>query len=1287
MLPDELPDKIHVEFIRRALFRPLSRASVMVGAGFSRNADKISSAVPDFPLWRDITSALHDELYPGKELGFGVEVPRLGQEYAETYGRTALDDLIVRIIPDGKYEPGEMHRLLLELPWADVFTTNYDTLLERTCAKVYEIKYDVVLTPEDIARAERPRIVKLHGSFPSQRPFLFTAEDYRRYPIEQAPFVNMVQQSIMENALCLIGFSGDDPNFVQWIGWVRDQLGPAAPRLYLCGVFDLNASRRRYYESIRVIPVDLGPLFPESLFGSARHQVATRWLLSSLQNGKPADRSEWPTMLPRQATAPSQAEELLPLAPPSGPILLEAPRCEGKEADVETLRKLVQSWRSHREAYPGWLLCPEPNRQSLWQGDTSQWIHDGPTDPIRAALAALNPAERPEALHEIVWRLRRCRMPLTPALAASIAELFEGSALPPALAGRYEPMAKPPEGWETLTARLVELGFAMVNDAWQEQNEKQHKLWIERLHKVVMLKPEWRARWHFAQCWHHLLRLDEDAVAAALKEWPENAGLPFWEAKRAAVLAEIGDLDAAIRVAEAALARARQGADPARPDYRALSEEGCLVELLRVLPHGRGALQFNPHRDSMHVNRLRALRLERCDPTETLKEQERDLQQPKPGTSQKKTPGFDPGITVTSVHYRTSELSEWSLIQGIHDGPWPLPLAPVSSESVAECVRRIWPKSRRLAIALAIRGGIAKELEEMLSRVEVARIDAASADSLYDWLVRALRSAMKVPSTTADTGMVVRSLRTRIIDGSPRILSRLSVRLSPERLQDAFDLAITMYESAVFHHDFGHCDHVRSMFDRVLTAASMDQTWAWLPRLIKLPIPDLEDFAVAHTQWWPEPMGRLMSMLARPAGPAPTQDANAITRLVRAVNDGPREVRRRASMRLTSLVWARALTNGQMKAYVGALWSKTDAAGFPEDPGFAPWFLLELNERKEGEARDAVARFFLKSKIDATVDYLPWLCQSVAKRLEDDEGQSVVIEWTSAEAEVLLDKISGWWRSKRDFARQSDAVTINRPEAVRRPKRKRDEIWLVAVIADVLIPPIAGSGSEASRVDVQKLLSDVEQSGVSVLRALPALLLLDLDGKEDTGRRIRAALHGPTEDDAIDGCEALFSWLTLASGKHIEPPPPYLLNELVGNVLTRRQPGLHSTLWMAYTIIRRLPETIEAHHTDGLSRALGFLLHETDAAQNLEEDDELPLTSEQRVHLRGEASQLAAHLARHYHTRRLPPPPEVEAWRTIGAADPLPEVRRAWADVPRESESAATAGSNPTPDPGPGSGV
>jgi hypothetical protein len=224
---NQFPDQIYIEKIRQHLWsgREFGRAAVMIGAGFSRNAQKSSDGIPEFPLWKDIAERMFDGLYPAgssdetrrqrSRIAMTSGSPlRLANEYEAAFTRSALDDLLLNVIVDNGYQPGSLHRMLLSLPWADVFTTNYDTLLERTRQFIHDRKYNVVLDTSDIPVAARPRIVKLHGSFPSQRPFIITEEDFRTYPNKFSPFVNLVQQSMMENVFCLLGFSGDDPNFL-----------------------------------------------------------------------------------------------------------------------------------------------------------------------------------------------------------------------------------------------------------------------------------------------------------------------------------------------------------------------------------------------------------------------------------------------------------------------------------------------------------------------------------------------------------------------------------------------------------------------------------------------------------------------------------------------------------------------------------------------------------------------------------------------------------------------------------------------------------------------------------------------------------------------------------------------------------------------------------------------------------------------------------------------------------------------------------------------------------------
>ena len=180
----------------------------MIGSGFSRNAQKTRYDARDIPLWNDIANEIFDQLYPestGSDYnGARVATPsvdnvlRLAQEYETAFGRSDLYSLLELLIRDNEFQPGEAHFRLLQLPWRDVFTTNWDTLLERANKEISERPYRVVENVKQLPIVSQPRIIKLHGSLPSQFPLIVTEEDYRTYPAEFAPLVNTVQQAMME---------------------------------------------------------------------------------------------------------------------------------------------------------------------------------------------------------------------------------------------------------------------------------------------------------------------------------------------------------------------------------------------------------------------------------------------------------------------------------------------------------------------------------------------------------------------------------------------------------------------------------------------------------------------------------------------------------------------------------------------------------------------------------------------------------------------------------------------------------------------------------------------------------------------------------------------------------------------------------------------------------------------------------------------------------------------------------------------------------------------------------
>ncbi len=220
-----------LEQLRR--FLSLGKASIMVGAGFSKNAEMSEgSRMKD---WGELCEDFHKELFGDSPTDKDFRLKsalRLAQQLECAKGRNALDELIKTSLPNNSISPGYLHSLLVELPWRDIFTTNYDTLLEDAAAKSFK-RYNVVTSKDSLIYQPHPRIVKVHGSFPDNRPFIITEEDYRTYPEKFPEFVNTVRQALIETQFCLIGFSGDDPNFLNWLGWFRDIMGKQMLPVYM----------------------------------------------------------------------------------------------------------------------------------------------------------------------------------------------------------------------------------------------------------------------------------------------------------------------------------------------------------------------------------------------------------------------------------------------------------------------------------------------------------------------------------------------------------------------------------------------------------------------------------------------------------------------------------------------------------------------------------------------------------------------------------------------------------------------------------------------------------------------------------------------------------------------------------------------------------------------------------------------------------------------------------------------------------------------------------------------
>lgn len=349
-------------------FLELRKASVMVGAGFSKNAEMGEDVhMKDWSeLCEDFYTALYDSKPSDRDFRLKSAL-RLAQQIESTMGRTALDEIIKNSLPNGSISPGYLHELLVSLNWRDIFTTNYDSLLEEAAVKAYR-HYNVVTSKDSLIYQPHPRIVKLHGSFPDNRPFIITEEDYRTYPERFPEFVNTIRQALIETQFCLIGFSGDDPNFLSWLGWFRDIMGNQMLPIYM-----IYVGSRPHDSEIKLLSYrKVEPIITNDI--SEDPVEAMDFILSYVGN-KFKKSGNW-----------------------SGKIRNSLSNKDKFKESIEEMRKI-------RESYPGWIILPADKIENDFDDCRSDFAF------MEKRVLELENSDKLDFLYEYTWRLQTSFMP------------------------------------------------------------------------------------------------------------------------------------------------------------------------------------------------------------------------------------------------------------------------------------------------------------------------------------------------------------------------------------------------------------------------------------------------------------------------------------------------------------------------------------------------------------------------------------------------------------------------------------------------------------------------------------------------------------------------------------------------------------------------------------------------------------------------------------------------------------------------------------------------------------
>jgi hypothetical protein len=1289
----------HINAIRQSLWcgREFGRAAIMVGAGFSRNAERMTERTPSFPLWRDLAEAMRQRLDEPSTTTSRMtpdEALATADRFEEAFGRSALDAFLLESIPDANYLPGRLHELLLTLPWSDVFTTNYDTLIERARTAVFERKYDLICCCEDIPNRMKPRITKLNGSFPSHRPFVITKRDFDSYEDKRAPFVNMVRQSIMENVLCLLGFSGDDPNFRRWVSWVRDYLKNSTLPIYLCGVLDLDPESARELAAKCITPIDLGPVFPKPDWPDKdlRRRMASEWFLLNLLQGEPPNVREWPRRTPKRAWTPPAGCPPIPEGPP--PLTDPGtPYPKEQRPSAEEVRGLLPVWRAMRTEYPGWIMPPGGNRESLWYY-TENWVW-----PVLEMVGGIPIPENIHLLYELNWRVERTLTPLYMDWVRKMTPVVESFnpypsrvELPSASVRPDVPEYSDSVNWSQLGEEWVALAFALAREAREDQDQTRFEMWMARLEKVATQHTDWLARWHWEKCLFHLARLDQGAVSKVLDTWPSQSKHPFWEVRRAAILAELGRVKDAERIAEESLAEIRRRIEPYAPDYQLLSQEGWTMHLLRVLKVN--APMATSDVPPEYRDRWEKLGAFSCNPGPEVELAELTLKAHAATLAAHAVhdAALEPGPKNTSFSFHcglgiADDRPAFAILRMFEECAVP-PLCgnvTVSDDAVALAAESFLPSAPAWALSMLLRAHRRGDIARLYDQVRVAALPEQEVISIHQMLVKALAQAVRSLAGKPYGFRVPpeASFSRGVIESACTLLSTLAFRLPKKAAEELLDLSRQAYVNDVFKGDLGLHKCIGSLFRGALNALEYPDVLRHVADLLSLPIPSKGVFNVNPVDSWPEPFWfvdrfrheTLPTSFDRAAWNGP------IAALLRTIGDGSLEERSRATTRLGFLGDIGALTPDETCAFAQAIWAKINDEASPQlpVPRFYTFALLRLPEVESGQAE----RFYRKRMLtleptrivevrtsqDGKMSKVYHMTDAGAVYFQDILGGTrspfpwlrhvASVEWNPDEAVRLFDKARAWWNDeKRGLEKASSGIPGPFLEGLLESCRA-----LVRALGHAILPSLKGSSDHAVG-NAGLLVADLADCGICVLEAQPGLLVLNAAESAEVARKIREGFDSADANIIDSAGRALFLWLAIGSEGMAPVPPSDLLDEIVNRTAARRQPGLLSMLWIATSIAERMPGNLTLTHRAALCNALGHLATETDLPEACDQTPRgltsLPVPVLQRPRYRCAAAQLAFRLSQAYMQEGGPLPDALTQWKKISQGDPLPEVRRAW---------------------------
>jgi hypothetical protein len=202
-----------------------ANAGLFIGAGLSLRAG--------YPSWRRLVRDMAHDV--GLDVDREFDLPGVVQYFLNKAGktRTRLARTIVDHFGDEKPIPPVL-RILARLPLRQIWTSNYETLVERAWLEQRK-RLDVKSRDKDLVH-ESPWahgvLYKMHGTVEHPANVVIAKGDYEAYRRTRSGFLHLLTGQLVSRRLLFLGISFTDPNLNHLFTVMREAFEDTPPEHY-----------------------------------------------------------------------------------------------------------------------------------------------------------------------------------------------------------------------------------------------------------------------------------------------------------------------------------------------------------------------------------------------------------------------------------------------------------------------------------------------------------------------------------------------------------------------------------------------------------------------------------------------------------------------------------------------------------------------------------------------------------------------------------------------------------------------------------------------------------------------------------------------------------------------------------------------------------------------------------------------------------------------------------------------------------------------------------------------